>query len=669
MTTVETIINNYQKQNQLKPQNHNHELSPSDSSSSDSDSSSSTSLSNSNNPSKKSNSNINIINQIYPASLISTSVLDWNETQVNQFFSSLGLNRFENEIRGDVLIHLDNELLKDIGIQSVGNRLAILRAIYKLKLNQDIPIEDGHWVPPLGDIDHLDSEDPSSPYSCSSTPPNQSIDRLIEIRDQRINHLETEIRSIKSDLQNFAARLNSSSASSLLTSSNPTSPSIFESQLASSNPRYGRHLREQSINQLVIPDNQSIPRTFSPINTIHSIEEPIIKTSTVSSPTSTSSATTTPHETSFVSDQTTSTPTLKDSSRTTTKSSTTASNLSKDDDQSNPCKSFKVTLEDPCYKVLPAALKKYKIKEHYKNYVLFICYGNQERCLSYEDKPLLLFQKLKEAHQNPVFTLRHIKDIESPISIALNKQNQRREKAKVGGNQDSTVNSISKKGPPKLGSVEDATGFCISIYPYMSEVGEGFDVGVGDTFLIIGKSKGWWVVIRDYGAASAKDREGTKSSLKRGFIPSGCLIETTKSFASNEGNGKVSYLTMIEPEEIKSVSSSCLGLMDYKAKNTDELSLEYGDHLKVYKKYNNWSFAINESRGTKNRGWAPSWLIGNRKDLKLSNSSSNNTSKNNNVKINVSNTGSVSNGSNGNGNLSCENEKKIGSVGVLGGIE
>ncbi|CAH7690152.1 hypothetical protein PPACK8108_LOCUS25404 [Phakopsora pachyrhizi] len=224
MTTVKTIINNYQKQNQLKPQNHYHKLSPSDSSSS-------TSLSNSNNPSKKSNSNINIINQIYPASLISTSV--------NQFFSSL-----------------------------------------------------------VGDVDHLDSEDPSSPYSCSSTPPNQLINRLIEISDQRINHLETKICSIKSDLQNFAAKLNSSSASSLLTSSKPTSPSIFRSQLASSNPRYGRHL-----SCLKGGGAYSIYYYYP--------EEPIIKTSTVSFPTSTSSAMTTPHEISFVSNQTTSTPTLK----------------------------------------------------------------------------------------------------------------------------------------------------------------------------------------------------------------------------------------------------------------------------------------------------------------------------------------------------------------------
>jgi hypothetical protein len=31
-----------------------------------------------------------------------------------------------------------------------------------------------------------------------------------------------------------------------------------------------------------------------------------------------------------------------------------------------------------------------------------------ERCLSYDEKPLLLFQKLKESGQKPVFMLRHI---------------------------------------------------------------------------------------------------------------------------------------------------------------------------------------------------------------------------------------------------------------------
>ena len=42
----------------------------------------------------------------------------------------------------------------------------------------------------------------------------------------------------------------------------------------------------------------------------------------------------------------------------------------------NPYKSFRVTLDDPCYKVLPAALKKYKINDDWRQYALFICYGS-----------------------------------------------------------------------------------------------------------------------------------------------------------------------------------------------------------------------------------------------------------------------------------------------------
>lgn len=38
-------------------------------------------------------------------------------------------------------------------------------------------------------------------------------------------------------------------------------------------------------------------------------------------------------------------------------------------------KSFKVTLDDPCWKVLPAALKKYKINDDWRQYAMFICFG------------------------------------------------------------------------------------------------------------------------------------------------------------------------------------------------------------------------------------------------------------------------------------------------------
>jgi hypothetical protein len=51
-------------------------------------------------------------------------------------------------------------------------------------------------------------------------------------------------------------------------------------------------------------------------------------------------------------------------------------------------KSFRVSMDDPCYKVLPAALKKYNINEDWRNYALYIVYGDQEG-----KKPMFMLRK------------------------------------------------------------------------------------------------------------------------------------------------------------------------------------------------------------------------------------------------------------------------------------
>ena len=53
----------------------------------------------------------------------------------------------ENEITGDILVHLDHESLKEIGVESVGHRLLLLRAVYEAKVADDVPIEPEHFVP------------------------------------------------------------------------------------------------------------------------------------------------------------------------------------------------------------------------------------------------------------------------------------------------------------------------------------------------------------------------------------------------------------------------------------------------------------------------------------------------------------------------------------------
>jgi len=84
--------------------------------------------------------------------------------------------------------------------------------------------------------------------------------------------------------------------------------------------------------------------------------------------------------------------------------------------------------------------------------LLTVCFtGNRiERCLSYDEKPLLLFQKLKDAKKNPVFMLKHIKDIRSPIAVAQQKHALR--KASISSehaNSNSSTPSVTPSHPSK----------------------------------------------------------------------------------------------------------------------------------------------------------------------------------------------------------------------------
>ncbi|CAD6578322.1 MAG: Adaptor for signal transduction [Tremellales sp. Tagirdzhanova-0007] len=320
-------------------------------------------------------------------------------------------------------------------------------------------------------------------------------------------------------------------------------------------------------------------------------------------------------------------------------------------------KSFRVTLEDPCWRVLPAALKKYKINDDWKLYALFICYGNTERCLSYDEKPLMLFQRLKESGQRPVFMLRHIRDIRSPIAVAQQKQ-----AVKLGLPANTTTNVLPKiklstdtsisptkangntlfparssddsQTPnggtfPELpspglregdgsrsagvaGTLIDREGkvtnvtYAVAIYPYIADRQDEFDVAVGATFLILSKTtKGWYIVQKDPVGLGNIVPDQSKS----GWVPAGCLLEISSPIAAiTPCSGEFPGLSPLPATAI--MSSSYLGvvLMDYEAKASDELTLKEGEKVKVYKKYCHWSYTIKQDSG--DRGWVPGWFIG-----------------------------------------------------------
>jgi bZIP factor len=330
----------------------------------------------------------------------------------------------------------------------------------------------------------------------------------------------------------------------------------------------------------------------------------------------------------------------------------------------NQFKSFKVSLDDPCWKVLPAALKKYKISDDWQQYAMFICYGSTERCLSYDEKPLLLFQRLKDANKNPVFMLRHIKDIRSPIAVAQQKQSAKQAPSSKGPASSpvtsipttarttrpgalqsaaSQAQRIAAVGTPPISSAtitgpqwpdtsdlshdrsrtasaDDWHGDAqptplsqaIAIYPYQKEQDDEFDVAVDDTFVITARAKGWWVVQRDPRGTGVVDEENSEKC----WVPAGCLLETNVpprtaiSDASPTPLGPDAPLSngSILPQSIVSTSFPGIALMNYTPKGEYELELMKDDVLRVFKRYNHWSYAIKEDKGE--RGWVPSWFIG-----------------------------------------------------------
>ncbi|MCJ1248300.1 Adaptor for signal transduction [Trapelia coarctata] len=71
-------------------------------------------------------------------------------------------------------------------------------------------------------------------------------------------------------------------------------------------------------------------------------------------------------------------------------------------------RTFRVSMTDPCYKVLPAVLKKYSIDADWRDYALYIVYEGKERYIGLEEKPLLLFKALSREGRDPMFMPRRL---------------------------------------------------------------------------------------------------------------------------------------------------------------------------------------------------------------------------------------------------------------------
>src|SRR5258708_6876451 len=137
---------------------------------------------------------------------------------------------------------------------------------------------------------------------------------------------------------------------------------------------------------------------------------------------------------------------------------------------------------------------------------------------------------------------------------------------------------------------------CMCFYFYISM---NSTMNSGDTFVIISRARGWWIVQRDPAGTGVVDSD----TSKQGWVPAGCLLETRipvatavaeASHTSGSNSEPPSLVpntkTPILPLHIVSTSFPGYALMDYKKKGDEELDLYKDDVLRVFKRYNHWSY-------------------------------------------------------------------------------
>lgn len=145
----------------------------------------------------------------------------------------------------------------------------------------------------------------------------------------------------------------------------------------------------------------------------------------------------------------------------------------------------------------------------------------------------------------------------------------------------------------------------------------------GDTFVILSRARGWWVVQRDPTGSGILETD----TSKQGWVPAGCLLETNVPVASaiaeanalkasNESSSSSSPTspsaarTPILPLSIISTSFPGVALMDYKKKGEEELDLVKDDTLRVFKRYNHWSYVCPVCIGANHSDYTDPYIAG-----------------------------------------------------------
>ncbi|KAL9060049.1 MAG: hypothetical protein Q9162_000899 [Coniocarpon cinnabarinum] len=402
------------------------------------------------------------VHAISPRGLIT----EWSSNQTADFIASLGLSSYRNlilteDVSGEVLVRLSHGNLKDMNVNSVGHRLTILKAVYEVKLKQNISIEEDDYVPLSADV--------NAPDQHATQDDVARIIHQIKLRDERIRELEKDLYTMRDDvnrLQDEQRKLREDTLPALRAFKDRSQPLPTPDALEQhNNPLSSPNLTQQQdppksggsiarrpskkgwlgtfTNKMPSPtlnDGPNLPPSAAamaasdhlnssfnsePRQSPHLSNQPsptsppyntVSNTSRfpMSAQQSSRGAPPTPSDNAIWNHSNASTATQIPASSSRTPAShrergPPSSSRSKTDAENDPTgfmKSFRVSMEEPCHKVLPVALKKYQIQDDPSQYSLYIVHGDEERCLGMDEKPLILFKQLANDGKKPMFMLR-----------------------------------------------------------------------------------------------------------------------------------------------------------------------------------------------------------------------------------------------------------------------
>ncbi|KAI9801199.1 MAG: hypothetical protein M1825_003473 [Sarcosagium campestre] len=396
----------------------------------------------------------------------------------------------ENEIIGEALIALRHEELKEMGMSSVGHRLTLLKSVYDIKIRQDIIVDPEHYIPLSADAGNQDATATQEDIARLIQSMRLRDERIVEaerelrkvteeyrkLREELLpifrnfkdrsqplpyhpsgysndvyGHDSTSQPATQGDKNSNLNRKISTKKFVLGSAPNNASPthiphsiqegkqyndaSMLDPSAAATSASH--HLTSAAIgSQQPSPGQANMPSPTSPphsgpgvLNPRSYNQQPNSGTRSMFShndeaPSSYNTLTST---LTSERDLRQPTPTPATSRRMEYGSSETSAPAGNSSAQSVEIfKSFRVSMDDPCFKVLPAALKKYNINADWKQYALYIVYGDEERCLELDEKPLHLFKQLDKEGRKPMFMLRKIAPLpmepgqQQPSSAGLN---------------------------------------------------------------------------------------------------------------------------------------------------------------------------------------------------------------------------------------------------------